>query len=145
VIDYRYLYSLVLQCCEREEERGKALDGKITTSIAGVTALIGFAIRSPSSPLGASAALLAVIPLVSLFGALMVRRGRVAPTPESLETFFPEYPVRTLRDSVTAMTRICRTNAELNEMKSARLDIAVTFAAFATAAFLAAQLVAVFR
>jgi hypothetical protein len=145
VIDYRYLYSLILECCAREEERGKALDGKITTLIAGVTALIGFAIRSPSSPLSTSAALLAVVPLVSLFGALMVRRGRVAPTPESLETFFPEYPVRTLRDSVTAMTRICRTNAELNEMKAARLDIAAILAAFATAAFLFVQAVAAFH
>jgi hypothetical protein len=53
--------------------------------------------------------------------------------------------VRTLRDSVTAMTRIWQMNVDLNEMKSARLDAAVVLTAFATAACLGAQLVSAFH
>jgi hypothetical protein len=77
----------VLDCCEREDDRGKALDAKMTTLIAGVLALIGFAFRSGPTPWSTAAAVMAFVPLVFLFGALMVRRGRLAPTPESLETF----------------------------------------------------------
>ena len=113
--------------------------------IAGVTALIGFALRAALSPWSAAAAILALVPLGCLFSALMVKRERLAPTPESLVTFYPEYPVRTLRDSIIAMTRIWRTNVELNEMRAARLDVAVVLALIAAAAFLVAQFVATFH
>ncbi|HTD38645.1 MAG TPA: hypothetical protein VK669_14130 [Candidatus Limnocylindrales bacterium] len=139
MIDYRHLYALVRDCCDREEDRGKALDAKLTTLIAGVTALIGFALHSALSPWSSVAAVFGIVPLGCLFGALMVKRGRLAPTPESLATFYPEYPVRTLRESVTAMTRTWRTNAELNEMRAARLDVSVVLTAIVAVGFLIAQ------
>ncbi|MEA2665794.1 MAG: hypothetical protein QOI11_2738 [Candidatus Eremiobacteraeota bacterium] len=49
-VDYRYLYDLVLERFEREEERVKNLDGKLAAVLAGVVASIGsrFARNSPS-------------------------------------------------------------------------------------------------
>ena len=47
-VDYRYQFELMRDRVEREEDRGKSLDGKIATVIAGITASIGFSLRDPS-------------------------------------------------------------------------------------------------
>jgi hypothetical protein len=75
VIDYRYLYSLILDRYEREEDRGKSIDAKITASIAGVTAFIGFSTRVQPTVFNAAESLFYLIPLLLLLGAFMVERG----------------------------------------------------------------------
>jgi hypothetical protein len=115
----------VLDRYGHEDDRGKSIDAKITALIAGVLAFIGLSARFPVSLWTAVETIVFLAPLGVLLGAFMTERGRLAPTAESLGTFFPEYPVTTLRDAIDAMTRVCRSNARINDRKAARLDIAV--------------------
>jgi hypothetical protein len=145
VIDYRYLFSLVLDRCAREDDRGKSLDAKITALIAGVVGFIAFSGRMQPSVWNAVETLAYLVPLGLLLRAFMVERGAIAPTAESLRTFFPEFPVTTLRDAVAAMTRACAANARINDTKAGRLDVAVVFTAVTTAIVLVTQFVAALR
>jgi hypothetical protein len=135
----------VLDRCEREDDRGKSIDAKITALIAGVMAFIGFSARLPVSPWTAVETIVFLVPLGVLLGAFMIERGRLAPTAESLGTFFPEYPVTTLRDAIDAMTRVCRSNAEINDRKAARLDVAVVLTGAVAAVVFISQAVIALR
>jgi hypothetical protein len=145
VIDYRYLYSIVLDRCQAEDERGRSLDSKLTSLIAGVVAFIGLSSRFPPSVVNAEETLLYLIPLSVLLAAFMVDRVRLAPSAESLGTFFATYPVRTLRDAVDAMTRVYRLNAVTNDRKAARLDFSVVATVVATGIVLVTQSVLALR
>ena len=144
-VDYRYLYQLVDDRAKREEERGKTLDAKITALLAGAVAFIGFTFRLQSTPWSAATALLYIIPLGCLLSAFMTKPGRIAPTPESLVTFFPQYPETTLRDAVLAMERSCRENDHINDTKIRRLDLATILTAAATTIVLITQFVVALR
>jgi hypothetical protein len=126
----------VLDRLDREDDRGKALDAKITAVLAGITACLGLAVRVRQSVALEIETMFYFIPLSVSLSAFLVRRGASAPTAESLETFFPEFPVTTMRDAVTAVTRACRENIRINDRKAARLDIAVALMALLTAVVL---------
>jgi hypothetical protein len=70
--------------CEREDERGKAIDAKITSVLAGVIAFIGFSIRAQSSLWTAVETLVYLVPLGVLLNAFRTERRVRAPEPESL-------------------------------------------------------------
>jgi hypothetical protein len=57
------LFQLVADRAEREEDRGKTLDAKITALLAGVVTFIGFSFRLQSTPWSTGAALIYFIPL----------------------------------------------------------------------------------
>jgi hypothetical protein len=116
-VDYRYLYQIVAERAEREEDRGKTLDAKITALLAGVVTFIGFSFRMQATPWTTGAALIYCVPLGLLLSAFMTKRGAISPTAESLVTFFPQYPTTTLRDAVLAMERSCRRNDRVNDTK----------------------------
>jgi len=130
---------------EREEDRGKMLDAKITALLAGVVTFIGFSFRLQATPWSAGTALLYLIPLGVLFSAFMTKRGVLSPTPESLVTFFPEYPTATLRNAVLAMERSCRTNDRINDTKTRRLDVATASTGVATLIVLVSQFAVALR
>jgi hypothetical protein len=144
-VDYRYLYEIVADRAEREEDRGKSLDAKITALLAGIVAFIGFMVRLPLTPLNAGTALVYVVPLAFLLAAFATRPSRIAPTVESLVTFFPRYPATTLRDAVLAMERSCRENVRINDTKNRRLDVATSLTAIATGIILFTQFAAAVR
>jgi hypothetical protein len=138
-VDWRYLYGLVLERTEREEDRGKTLDAKVTTLLGGVVAFIGFSFRVNASVWGAGAALLYFIPLVVLFDALLTKRGKRAPTAESLTKYFPAYPVSTLKEGVQAMLIADSTNEKINDRKAARVDLAAILTGVVTIIVLVTQ------
>jgi hypothetical protein len=69
----------------------------------------------------------------------MTRRGALAPSVEAFETFFPEYPVSTMKKAVGAVASACRTNQRVNQRKSSRLEVATLLTAAATAIVLTVQ------
>ncbi|MDB5071811.1 MAG: hypothetical protein JWM87_2922 [Candidatus Eremiobacteraeota bacterium] len=144
-VDYRYLYEIVADRSKREEDRGKVLDAKITALLAGAVAFIGFTLRLQFTSWSAVTGLLYVIPLGFLLAAFMAKPARVAPTVESLVTFFPQYPDTTLRDAVLAMERSCRANDRINDIKLRRLDLATVLTATITAAALVTQFAVALR
>jgi hypothetical protein len=144
-VDYRYLYEIVTDRSKREEDRGKALDAKITALLAGAVAFIGFTFRLQFTPWSAVTGLLYVIPLGFLLAAFMTKPARIAPTVESLVTFFPQYPDTTLREAVLSMERSCRANDRINDIKLRRLDLATVLTATITAAALVTQFAVALR
>lgn len=86
-----------------------------------------------------------LIPLLLLLGAFMVERGARAPSAESLRTFFPQFPVTTLRDTIAATARASAENARINDMKTGRLDIAVVLTAASAAIALITRFVVALR
>jgi cell division protein FtsW (lipid II flippase) len=130
---------------EREDDRNKALDAKITALLAGVVAFIGFSFRLQVSSWSAIAALLYLGPLGFLLAALMTKPNKIAPTAEALVTFFPLYPVQTLRDAIITMERACRMNDRFNDTKARRLGFATALTAAATAVVLVTQCVVALR
>jgi hypothetical protein len=144
-VDYRYLYELLSERAEREEDRSKAIDAKATALLAGVVAFIGFSSRLQSTPLSAGAALLYCIPLAFLVRTFLMKRATIVPSPESLVTFFPRYPVATLRQTILDMERSCRANVRLNETKTQRLDLATVLMAATTVCVLVVQFAVALR
>lgn len=144
-VDYRYLYQLVADRAEREEDRGKTLDAKITALLAGVVTFIGFSFRMQATSWTTGAALIYCVPLGVLLSAFMTKRGAISPTAESLVTFFPQYPTTTLRDAVLAMERSCRRNDRANDTKTRRLDVATVMTAVATMIVLVSQFIVALR
>ena len=140
-VDYRYLYGLVVERREREEDRGKAIDAKVTSLLAGVVAFIGFSFRLQSSVWIAACALLYLVPLAFLLNAFMTKSEDRVPAPEALETFFPEYPTTTLRKAVSATVHACRADEAINNRKATRLDVATVLTAVVTATVLVTQVV----
>jgi hypothetical protein len=140
-VDFRYLYDLVEICSVREQDRGKALDAKITSLLAGVVAFIGFSFRVQSTIWSAAAAISYLFPLAFLFSAFMTKLEIRAPSVQSLQRNFPSYPVTTLRDAITAMTSACAINKRINDVKAARLNVAAVLTALATVVVLAEQVV----
>lgn len=138
-VDWRYLYGLVLERAEREEDRGKTLDSKVTTLLGGVVAFIGFSFRINASAWSTGAALLYFIPLVFLLSALLTKRGKRAPTAESLVKYFPAYPVSTLKEGVEAMLIADVTNESINDRKAARVDLAAILTGIVTIVVLITQ------
>jgi hypothetical protein len=65
-VDWRYLYSLILERTEREEDRGTLLDAKVTSLLGGVVAFIGFSFRVNVSAWSSGAALLYIVTVVVL-------------------------------------------------------------------------------
>jgi Ca2+/Na+ antiporter len=130
---------LVLERTEREEDRGKTLDSKVTTLLGGVVAFIGFSFRVNASVWSAGAALLYFIPLAVLFDALLTKRGKRAPTAESLTKYFPAYPVSTLKESVDAMLIADAANERINDRKAVRVDIAAIMTGIVTIVVLITQ------
>lgn len=138
-VDWRYLYSLVLERIEREEDRGKTLDSKVTSLLSGVVAFIGFSFRVNVSVWSAGAALLYIIPLIFLFSAFLIERGESAPSTESLMRSFPTYPVSTLKDGIEAMLMVNKKNLSVNALKAARVDLATILTGIVTGIVLITQ------
>jgi hypothetical protein len=118
---------------------GKAIDAKITALLAGIVAFIGFSLRLQLKGWSTGSALIYLVPLGFLLSAFMTRRGALAPSVEAFETFFPEYPVTTVKKAVGAVASACRTNQRVNKRKSSRLELATLLTAAATAIVLAVQ------
>lgn len=131
---------MIVDRAEREEEFGKAVDAKITALLAGIVAFMGFSFRLQLNGWNIGSALIYLVPLGLLLSAFMTRRGPIAPSVEALETFFPQYPVSTMKKAVGAASTACRTNQRINDRKANRLDIATVLTAAATAIVLAVQL-----
>jgi len=113
--------------------------------LAGIVAFIGFSFRLPYSASGAIMALLYCVPLAFLLRVFMSKRGAIAPSPESLVTFFPQYPTATLRRAIVAMERSCRTGERINDKKTRRLEWATILMAGTTVCVLVLQLVTALR
>ncbi|HTD34651.1 MAG TPA: hypothetical protein VK665_13365 [Candidatus Elarobacter sp.] len=118
--DYQYLYQLIAERADREDDRSKEIDAKAT-------------------------ALLYCVPLAFLLRVFMSKRGAIAPSPESLVTFFPQYPTATLRRAIVAMERSCRTGERINDKKTRRLEWATILMAGTTVCVLVLQLVTALR
>lgn len=138
-VDWRYLYNLIIERIEREEDRGKTLDSKITSLLGGVVAFIGFSFRVNVSVWSAGAALLYIVPLAFLFSAFLIERGESAPTPESLKRSFPPFPISTLMDGIDAMLIVNNKNMAVNALKAARVDLATILTGIVTAIVLITQ------
>jgi hypothetical protein len=144
-VDYAYLYGVIVERAVREEDLAKTLDAKITALLAGVVGFIGFSFRLPVSPWSAGSTLIYLIPLGFLLSAFLTKRGPLAPNVESMETFYPEYPVTTMRKAARAVSSACRVNQQINDQKAARLEIATALTAISTGIALAVQLVIALR
>lgn len=139
-VDYRYLYDLVLDRFEREEERVKSLDGKLAALLAGVVASIGFSFRAQLNAASAGAAMLYLIPLALIAWAYTIHLGKVAPTAEALQASFPAYPVSTLVEAIEAMRIANTANVGVHDRKAAVLDRAVIATLAVTLVVLVMQL-----
>lgn len=140
-VDWRYLYSLVLERVERAEDRGKTLDAKVTSLLGGVVAFIGFSFRGNVPGWSAAAALLYIIPLGFLFSAFLIQRGETAPTANALRRYFPAFPVSALKDGIDAMLIVDARNRAVNQVKAARVDLATIMTGIVTAVILITQFV----
>ena len=107
--------------------------------LAGIAAFIGFSFRLQYTPFSAAAALLYCVPLGFLLSIFSTARAEIAPSPESLVTFFPEYPIATLRKAIFAMERACRAGDRINVMKARRLETATLLMALTTTIVLVVQ------
>jgi hypothetical protein len=131
---------------EREEDRGKSLDGKIASVIAGIVASIGFSLRVNGSAATYLAAMLYLIPLVTLFRAFRTKALREAPTAESIVHFFGAYPVSTLKEGCVAMMMAITENRVINDKKANFFDVGVLLTILATVIVLAVQVaIAVYK
>lgn len=139
-VDYRYLYDLVLDRFEREEERVKSLDGKLAALLAGVVASIGFSFRAQLNVASAGAAMLFLIPLALIAWAYTIHLGKFAPTAEALQASFPAYPVSTLVEAIEAMRIANAANVGVHDRKAAVLDRAVIATLAVTLVVLVMQL-----
>jgi hypothetical protein len=137
--DYRYLYELLSERVTREEDRGKGIDAKATAMLAGIVAFIGFSFRLQYTAFSTAAALLYCVPLSFLLSVFLAERPAIAPSPESLVTFFPQYPTETLRKAIAAVERSCRAGIRVNATKARRLDIATILMALTTVVVLVVQ------
>lgn len=140
-VDYRYLYGLVLDRLEREEERGKSLDGKLAALLAGVVASIGFSFRVQANIVSAGAAVLYLVPLVLIAWGYAIALEKDAPSAEALEASFPAYPVSTLVEAIKAMRIANVLNVERHDRKAVFLDYAIFATLVVTAIVLIAQFV----
>jgi cell division protein FtsW (lipid II flippase) len=138
-VDWRYLYSLILERTEREEDRGKLLDAKVTSLLGGVVAFIGFSFRVNVSAWSSGAALLYIIPLAFLLSALLADRGESAPTAKSLHRYFSAFPVSTLKESTDAMLIANALNESANDRRAARADLATILTGIVTVLVLITQ------
>lgn len=136
---------MVADRADREGDRSKEIDAKATALLAGIVAFIGFSFRTQMTPSSAITALLYCIPLAFLLRVFMSAREAIAPSPESLVTFFPEYPTATLRKAVFAMERSCRSSERVNDQKMRRLESATLLMAGTTICVLVVQLVVALR
>jgi len=102
---------------EREEDRGKSLDGKVASVIAGIVASIGFSLRVNGSAATYVTAMLYLAPLITLFRAFRTKSLREAPTAESILRYFGAYPVTTLKEGSEAMMNAIREIASLTIKK----------------------------
>jgi hypothetical protein len=139
-VDYRYLYDLVLDRFEREEERVKSLDGKLAALLAGVVASIGFSFRTQLNVASAGAAMLYLIPLGLIAWAYTIHLEKFAPTAEALQASFPAYPVSTLVEAIEAMRIANAANVGVHDRKAAVLDRAVVATLAVTLVVLVMQL-----
>jgi hypothetical protein len=128
-----------LERIEREEDRGKTLDSKVTSLLSGVVAFIGFSFRVNVSVWSAGAALHYIIPLIFLFSAFLIERGESAPSTESLTRSFPLYPVSTFKDGIDAMLMVNRKNLSVNALKAARVDLGTILTGIVTGIVLITQ------
>jgi Ca2+/Na+ antiporter len=133
------LYDVIVDRAEREEDLGKAIDAKITALLAGIVAFMGFSFRLQLKGWNTGSALVYLVPLAFLLSAFMTKRGALAPSVDAFETFFPQYPVSTVKKAVGAVASACRTNQRINERKASRLEIATLLTAGATAVVLVVQ------
>lgn len=138
-VDYRYQFDLMRDRVEREEDRGKSLDGKTANLIAGIVASIGFSLRVSGSALSNFAAMLYIVPLITLFLTFRTHQLREAPTAESILRFFPTFPVTTLREGCQAMMNAITENRLINDSKAKLFDLAVLFTVIATTIVLGVQ------
>lgn len=138
-VDWRYLYEIIREQTEREENRGRALDTTVTALLGGVVAFIGFSLRASESEWSAAAALLYFIPLLVLGQALLTKRGERAPSVESLRTYFPTYPVSTLKQGVDSMLLADAANENINNRKAARIELAAILTGLVTTIILITQ------
>jgi L-cystine uptake protein TcyP (sodium:dicarboxylate symporter family) len=124
---------------EREEDRGKSLDGKIASVIAGIVASIGFSLRVNGSAVTYAAAMLYLIPLIALFRAFRTKPLREAPTAESILRYFATFPVSTLKEGCQAMMNAITENRSINDMKTNLFDLGVLFTIVTTIVVLVVQ------
>lgn len=121
------------------------IDAKITALLAGIVAFMGFSFRFQLKGWSTGSALIYVVPLGFLLSAFMAKRGALAPSVEAFETFFPEYPVTTVKKAVSAVASACCTNQRVNKRKASRLELATLFTGAATAVVLAVQFIVSLR
>jgi hypothetical protein len=138
-VDYRYQFELMRDRVEREEDRGKSLDGKIASVIAGIVASIGFSLRVNGTAVTYAAAMLYLVPLITLFRAFRTKPLREAPTAESILRYFVNFPVSTLREGCQAMMNAITDNRIINDRKANLFDLGVLFTIFTTIVVLAVQ------
>jgi hypothetical protein len=129
-VDYYYLYEIVAKQILREDERGRAMDAKLATLLAGVVAGIGFSFRTTPALETSAAAFLYVIPLGLIVFAYTTKIKQDAPRPDVLAANFPTFPVSTLKNATTAMVSAYTDNRHLHTAKATLFDFAVltTFA-----------------
>lgn len=139
-VDWRYLYELVQERVEREQDRGRGFDSKIAALLAGVVASIGFSFRVNPSPLTTWATALYVVPLFFLVLAFSTRLGKEAPTAESLHKYFPAWPVTTVKQAVAAMVSAVEFDRKLNDRKAARVDLSLYSLGLVTAIVIIMQI-----
>jgi phage shock protein PspC (stress-responsive transcriptional regulator) len=139
-VDYRYLYGLIATQVDREDARGRALDTKIATLLAGVVAGIGFSFRATPTVVTSAAAFLYVVPFCLIASAYTTKLTQDAPKPGAIAASFPAYPVSTLTSSISAMLTAYAESRTLHSVKAARFDFAFLATIIVTAIVLAAQL-----
>jgi hypothetical protein len=123
--DWRYLYSMVHDRFEAERGRGRALDQKIGVLLAGAIAAMAFTYANGPQGWWSLGLLVFLGPLTFLLAAFKTRRGKDAPTIESLANAFPYYPNTTLRSAITAMVEAENFDRHLHDRKAARSDLAI--------------------
>jgi len=138
-IDYRYQFELMRDRVEREADRGKGLDGKIASILAGIVASIGFSLRLDGSVVTNLAAMLYLFPMITLFLAFRTQALLDAPKAESILRYFETYPVSLLKEGVNAMMTAIKKNRSINDRKANLFDRAVLLTIIATTIVLVAQ------
>lgn len=124
-VDYRYQFELMRDRVEREEDRGKGLDGKIATVLAGITASIGFSLRINAHPATYAVTFLYMLPLIWLFRGFRTAPLKESPTAESIHDSFGEYPISTLAVGIQAMMQAIKDNRSINDRKADLLDVGI--------------------
>jgi hypothetical protein len=141
-VDHRYLYSLVAAQLDREDDRGRAMDAKLATLLAGVVAGIGFSFRATSSVITSIAALLYTIPLALIVVAYTTKLAQDAPKPDALARTFRTFPISTMTSAIDAMVIAYADNRKLHSTKANIFDYAVLATLVVTVLVLIAQLIA---